>query len=112
MEATSESGLHRSEYDKLKWVNDTLETDVNIQITYLVNLRDRTGKRQEQVSFSQGSTLQDVAEWLNGRYGLVLPDPQIMTISNGRGWDQYPQKWLTEIRNGDVICLFPPISGG
>jgi molybdopterin converting factor small subunit len=78
----------------------------------MVNLKDRTGKRQEQVNFPQGSTLQDAAEWLNERYVISLPNPQIMTILNGRGWDQYPQKWSTEIQDGDVICLFPPIGGG
>ena len=78
----------------------------------MVNLRERTGKRQEQVNFPQESTLQDVAEWLNERYALSLPNPQIMTLLNGRGWEQFPQKLSTEIQDGDVICLFPPISGG
>ena len=85
---------------------------MNVQIKYLVTLRERTGKRQEQVNFPQGSTLQNVAEWLHEQYALALPDPQIMSILNGRGWDQYPQKWSTEVREGDIICLFPPISGG
>jgi len=78
----------------------------------MVNLKDRTGKRQEQVSFPQGSTLQNVAKWLNTRYALSLPNPQIMAILNGRGWEQFPQKLSTKIQDGDVICLFPPISGG
>ena len=91
---------------------EILETTVNIQIKYLVSLRDRTGRRQEEVGFPQGSTLREVAEWLNTRYELSLPDPKIMAILNGRGWDQFPSKWSTPIQNGDIICLFPPISGG
>ena len=91
---------------------NNLETNINIQIKYLVTLRDRTGRREEEVSFPQGSTLRDVAEWLNEHYEFSLPNPQIMTILNGRGWEQFPQKLSTEIQNGDVICLFPPISGG
>ena len=89
-----------------------MESKVNIQIKYMVSLRDRTGISQEQVRFSQGSTLQDVATWLNARYEFSLPNPGIMAILNGRGWEQLPLKWATEIREGDVICLFPPISGG
>ena len=85
---------------------------MKIQIKYLVTLRDRTGRREEQVNFPQGSNLRDVAEWLNERYALSLPNPQIMAILNGKGWEQFPQKLSTEIRDGDVICLFPPISGG
>jgi len=56
--------------------------------------------------------LWDVAEWLNQRYALSLPDPQVMVTLNGRGWEQLPAKLSTEIREGDVICLFPPIAGG
>jgi MoaD family protein len=89
-----------------------LKTNVNIQIKYLVNLRDRTGKRQEEIAFPQGSTLQDVADWLKTQYDVSVPNPRIMAILNGRGWEQSPQKLSTEIQDGDVICLFPPISGG
>ena len=89
-----------------------MESNVNIQLKYMFNLRDRTGIPEEKVSFARGSTLQDVAAWLNSRYEFVLPDPRIMAILNGRGWEQLPLKWATEIQEGDVICLFPPISGG
>ena len=85
---------------------------MTIHIKYMVSLRDLTGIPQEACNFPQGTTLQHVAEWLNSRYELSLPDPKIMTILNGKGWDQYPLKWATEIQEGDVICLFPPISGG
>jgi len=86
--------------------------NMHIQIKYLVTLRERTGKRQEHVSFSQGSTLHDVAAWLNDQYIFALPDPRIITMLNGKEWNLYPQKWSTEVQDGDVITLFPPISGG
>lgn len=85
---------------------------MHIQINYLVTLRERTGKRQERVILPQGSTLHDVAAWLNGQYTLALPDPRIITMLNGKEWNLYPQKWFTEVQEGDVITLFPPISGG
>jgi molybdopterin converting factor small subunit len=85
---------------------------VKIQIKYMVNLRERVGRQQEEVSFPPGSTLQDVAAWLNTRYDFALPHPRIMAILNGRGWDQLPSKWATQVQEGDIICLFPPISGG
>ena len=89
-----------------------MEASVKIQLKYLVNLRDQAGRRQEDVSFPQGSTLQDVAAWLNMQYAFALPNPRIMAIRNGRGWDQFPAQWATLIQEGDLICLFPPISGG
>jgi MoaD family protein len=89
-----------------------MKADVKVQIKYLAALRDRTGCRQEEVSFPPGATLQDVAAWLNGQYDLSLPNPQVMATLNGRGWEQFPSGLSTEIKEGDVICLFPPIAGG
>ena len=83
-----------------------------IQIKYLVTLRKQTGKRQERVSFTQGSTLHDVAAWLHDQYAISLPAPRIITLLNGKEWNLYPQKWSTVIQEGDVITLFPPVSGG
>jgi len=89
-----------------------MKANVRVQIKYLAALRDRTGRKQEEVSFPPGATLQDVAEWLNKRYALSLPSPQVMATLNGRGWEQFPLKLSTEINEGDIICLFPPIAGG
>ena len=89
-----------------------MEANVKVQIKYLAALRDRMGRRREEVSFPPGATLRDVAEWLNKRYALSLPNPQVMATLNGRGWEQFPLKLSTEIKEGDIICLFPPIAGG
>ena len=89
-----------------------MNADVRVQIKYLAALRDRAGRRQEEASFPAGATLQDVAEWLNQRYALSLPSPQVMATLNGRGWEQFPSKLSTQIEEGDIICLFPPIAGG
>jgi MoaD family protein len=83
-----------------------------VQIKYLAALRDRTGRKREEVSFPSGATLRDVAEWLNQHYALSLPNPQVMATLNGRGWEQFPSKLSTEIKEGDIISLFPPIAGG
>ena len=91
---------------------ESKKADVKVLLKYLVSLRDRIGRREEEVSFPAGSVLKDVADWLEKEYALRLPDQKIMAILNGKGWNQFPQKLLTEIKNGDKICLLPPISGG
>jgi len=83
-----------------------------VQIKYLAALRDRTGRKRQEVSFPSGATLRDVAEWLNQHYALSLPNPQVMATLNGRGWEQFPLRLSTEIKEGDIISLFPPIAGG
>ncbi len=95
-------------------MDSSLQTDaaVRVEIKYLAAVRDRTGQSQEQVGFSPRATLLDVAKWLNRRYALSLPSPHVIAILNGRGWEQYPSGLSTEIKEGDIICLFPVIAGG
>jgi molybdopterin converting factor small subunit len=81
-------------------------------IKYLVSVRDRTGKREEELDFPEGSMLKDVSEWLETAYGLQLPDPGLMSTLNGKGWSQYPEKMSTPLHEGDTICIFSRISGG
>jgi molybdopterin converting factor small subunit len=88
------------------------EASVKVLVKYLVSLRERTGRKQEECRFPRGSSLQDLADLLKERYELSLPDPEIMAILNGRGWWQLPSRLSTEIKDGDVVCLFPPIFGG
>lgn len=89
-----------------------VQDSIKITIKYLVTLRDRAGKRIEEVSFPHGSTLGDVARWLSEKYKINLPDPKVIAILNGKGWDQLPAKFETKVSDGDTICLFPPVSGG
>jgi molybdopterin converting factor small subunit len=53
-----------------------------------------------------------VAGWLNEQYDLSLPGPQVMATLNGHGWNQFSLKLSTRIKEGDIICLFPPVAGG
>jgi len=85
---------------------------ITLIVRYLVSIRERTGKREELVSFPTGSTLQDVSTWLHETYGIVIPNPQLMATLNGRGWSQYPEALSTVLNEGDTISIFPPIAGG
>lgn len=85
---------------------------VEVTIKYLVSLAEKTGTREDTVRFKRGSTLQDLVVWLEEQYDLNIPDPRIMTVLNGKGWEQYPEKLSTELKKGDTVLLFPPIAGG
>ena len=75
-------------------------------------MRDRIGHRDDTVSYSGGATLEDLKVWLATNWSLSLPDPKIILTLNGRGWSQLSNKLSTELREGDIICIFPTISGG
>lgn len=78
----------------------------------MVTIKEKTGRKEETIQLPPEATLQDVVNWLNKKYRLQLPHPSIMAILNGRGWGQLQESLNTVIKDGDTICLFPPISGG
>jgi molybdopterin converting factor small subunit len=89
-----------------------VSSKITVTIKYLVSVRDMTGRREEAESFPTGTSLGDVAGWLLRTYGITLPSPHLMSVLNGKGWNQYPEKLRTMIHDGDVICIFSLISGG
>ena len=54
-------------------------------VKYMVNLRERTGAKQEKLTLPAGTTLRDVLNQLNDRYDLGLPDGTTMIVVNGKG---------------------------
>ena len=85
---------------------------VRIHIKYLSGIRDKVGRKDETVKFPLSATLSDVQTWLNSVYSLSLPNPGIMLTLNDKGWTQLPEDVSTKLKDGDVICIFPIISGG
>jgi molybdopterin converting factor small subunit len=85
---------------------------IKVTVKYLVSVADKTGRRREEISLPPGTTLKGFSEWLGRERGISLPDPRILTVLNGRGWDQHPDKAETRLADGDTILLFPPIAGG
>ena len=85
---------------------------IAVGVKYLVSLADKVGCKKETVRLPKGAVLADLAAWLGNHHGLKVPDPSIIAVLNGRGWLQLPSKLETKLSNGDLVLLFPPISGG
>jgi len=86
--------------------------EVRVRMKYLVTLKEQTGIEDEQIVLPADATLEDVADWLKQRYGVSASDPQVMATLNSKGWDQYPAKLATKLNDGDLVMLFPLLSGG
>ena len=85
---------------------------IKVRVKYLSVLRDKADRNEEDVEISEGGTLADIVSYLRGEYGIVLPDPQILLVLNGKGYNQYPEKLETKLKDGDTVLLLPPVSGG
>ena len=83
-----------------------------MRIKYLSATGDVTARPLDEAAFPPAATLREVVAWLSDRYNLAAPGPGVMAILNGTGWGQLPLGLATELREGDVIALFPPIAGG
>jgi molybdopterin synthase sulfur carrier subunit len=97
---------------------------VQISIRFFTVLREVTGKKEETIEFQEGekSTIDTVLKNLSKRYGKrfseYLYDPQtgevkhfLQFLVNGKS--TYNINGLeTELANGDVIAIIPPVGGG
>ncbi len=85
---------------------------LTIRVRYLSAIREKTGRRSDDLHLPAGSTLAEVSRWLQDTYSLVAPGPDLMSTLNGYGWNQVPEGMATMLREGDEIALFPLLSGG
>ena len=85
---------------------------LTVTVRYLSAVRERAGKRRDEVRLPPGSTLEAAAEWIRATRGLEVPGPGLMSTLNGHGWAQLPEGMATVLHEGDEIALFPLLSGG
>ena len=83
-----------------------------VLVKFLASVKDQVSKGTEEFEMPDGSTLSELAVRIQKSHQLSLLDPAIMVTLNGRGIGQLPEGLETRLEEGDVILLFPLISGG
>jgi len=83
-----------------------------VLVKFLATVKDKVDRGEEVYELPEGSRLSNLAVELEERHQLSLQDPAIMVTLNGRGLPQLPDGLETRLGEGDIILLFPPISGG
>ncbi|MCL0065591.1 MoaD/ThiS family protein [Dehalococcoidia bacterium] len=83
-----------------------------VLVKFLGVMKDKVGRVEEEYELPDGSTLGELAVKVEQSHRLSLLDPAIMVTLNGRGIRQLPEGLETRLGEGNVILLFPPISGG
>ena len=93
---------------------------MRVQVKTFATLREITGGLMHYIDVDQGSTLKDVLEELFKRYPSLRDEildengelkAGYRLLVNGREAMHIGGMGI-EIREGDVIALFPPIAGG
>jgi molybdopterin converting factor small subunit len=85
---------------------------VEITVKYLSVLKDKAGTAKEVFAMPANSALSDLTGLIESKRGIHLPDPHVMMVLNGKGFNQYPEKLQTKLNAGDTLLLLPPVSGG
>ena len=80
---------------------------MKVKVRYFASIRDRIGLEQEEVETPTGNTLGALYEELKATYGALGEWSRVLLAVNGVYVE--PDQCLSE---GDVVAVFPPVSGG
>lgn len=76
---------------------------MKIHVKYFASFREKAGKREEEFECVPGTRLQPLVDTLKEKYGF---GPRILiSLNHEFGKNE-------ELHDGDVVALFPPVSGG
>jgi molybdopterin synthase sulfur carrier subunit len=94
---------------------------MRIHIKFLANIREITGESEIELELHPGDCIEKLMENLELKYGKDFKEattgftasgiPNVSILVNGR--DIYFLKGPgTELKEGDVVVLIPPVAGG
>ena len=78
-----------------------------IKLRYFASLRELIGSAEEEVFILEGSSVESLLEVVKSLHDPLKDVETIMVAINGK----YAQLGAS-IEEGDVVALFPPVSGG
>jgi molybdopterin converting factor subunit 1 len=81
---------------------------MKIRLLYFASLRDLVGMREEELTLPEGMTVEGLREHLAQLHPRLQEAMNSLILSVNREYGM-PE---AELRDGDVVAIFPPISGG
>jgi molybdopterin synthase sulfur carrier subunit len=78
-----------------------------VTIKFFASLREEMGKKMEEVLIHEGSTVEEVLEVIKEAYPRLRKRRNLVIAVNGirSGLEQV-------LKEGDIVALLPPVSGG
>ncbi len=77
---------------------------MSIKVRYFASLRERVGRSEDSIDASQIMTVKDV--WQAANREVPLPDNVLAAINMDYA------ALNAEVRDGDEVAFFPPVTGG
>jgi sulfur-carrier protein len=95
---------------------------IKVRVHTILTLKEIIGQREVEIDLPQGTSLKGLLSHMVGVWGERLSErlfiegteellPRIRVMVNGRDI-QFVQGLETVLHDGDVVHLFPPVSGG
>jgi len=75
-----------------------------ITVRFFARLREEIGRADELVAFEPGLSITDV--WKSATHGRTMPDSLLVAVNM-----EYARGEV-ELRDGDEVAFFPPVTGG
>lgn len=89
-------------------MSSSSEGEVQLHVLYFSSLRQRAGRKEEDLIVGPSTTVAQLKDHLAGLHSELAPFLQSALVAVNREF-ALPQESL---HNGDEVALFPPVSGG
>ncbi|MBO3809012.1 MAG: MoaD/ThiS family protein [Candidatus Brockarchaeota archaeon] len=80
---------------------------MKILVKYFASYREAVGKYEEELELTPGSTIKEVLEEIVSKHPGVEVDKEAIIVLNQKIVRDNP-----EVKEGDVLAIFPPLGGG
>ncbi|MCX8184033.1 MAG: MoaD/ThiS family protein [Crenarchaeota archaeon] len=83
------------------------ENRMRILVKYFASYREAVGKYEEELELKPGSTIREVIKEIVSKHPEVELDKEAILVLNQKIVKDNP-----EVKDGDVLAVFPPLGGG
>ena len=81
---------------------------MTIKVLYFSSIKDKLKKSSEEFTLNQGATLSDLIKLLKEKYPYISENLEKAMFAVN---EEYVDKSIT-LKNGDIVAVIPPVSGG
>ncbi len=81
---------------------------MKVTVRYFARYRSLVGKGEEEVELPEGSTVRDLIELLEELHPVLKVLKNEVNVSRNGCYVRFDEI----LKEGDVVALFPPVSGG